>query len=153
MTNFSQQQEEEQVAVSTPSASTTVETAASDKLVCASERNVSIVRVTCSFSENPVLRKGVVELFQLYFEELLEEGCDLGFQGFQSEWIELPGKYDFQSMGGLFVAVESLSTGSLTNGVDDVNGLTPSHIVGYVCNCFCPAVCCYQPFPLTFQFP
>lgn len=29
------------------------------------------------------------------------------FKGFQSEWTDLPGKYDFEKKGGLFVAVDS----------------------------------------------
>jgi len=48
---------------------------------------VKIIRVTCLEGEPSVLREGVVDLFKLYFEELYELGCDLGFQGFQSEWV------------------------------------------------------------------
>jgi GNAT superfamily N-acetyltransferase len=66
---------------------------------------VTIVRVTCDEAEPVVLREGVAQLFKLYFDELYNMGCDLGFQGFQSEWEDLPGKYDFKKKGGLFVAV------------------------------------------------
>jgi len=67
---------------------------------------IAIVGVTCSTADkSPNLKSGVVELFKLYFEELYELGCDLGFQGFQSEWADLPGKFDFKKRGGLFVAV------------------------------------------------
>ena len=70
-------------------------------------QNIQIHRVTCKNPTEPrVLRDGVTELFELYFHELFDLGCDLGFQGFQSEWVDLPGKYDFDNMGGLFVAVE-----------------------------------------------
>lgn len=64
-----------------------------------------IVAVKCTSDEPPVLRQGVTELFKAYFDELYELGCDLGFQGFQSEWTDLPGKYDFEKKGGLFVAI------------------------------------------------
>ena len=57
----------------------------------AEQSNIQIIRVTCKPSENPILREGVTELFQLYFEELLKLGCDLGFQSFQNEWVDLPG--------------------------------------------------------------
>jgi len=67
---------------------------------------IAIVGVTCStLDKSPHLQSGVADLFKLYFEELYELGCDLGFQGFQSEWADLPGKYDFEKRGGLFVAV------------------------------------------------
>jgi putative acetyltransferase len=68
---------------------------------------IEVVRVTCETSENPIFRQGVTELFRLYFEELLQLGCDLGFQSFQNEWVDLPGLYDFNKRGGLFVAVPS----------------------------------------------
>lgn len=68
---------------------------------------INIVPVRCSQDEPPALRQGVKELFKAYFDELYELGCDLGFQGFQNEWIDLPGKYDFEKRGGLFVAVSS----------------------------------------------
>ncbi len=74
--------------------------------------NVKIVEVRCHEEESPLLRQGVAELFKLYFDELYELGCDLGFQGFQNEWIDLPGKYDFEKRGGLFVATSSDSTDS-----------------------------------------
>lgn len=67
---------------------------------------VTIVRVTCDEAEPVMLREGVAQLFKLYFDELYKMGCDLGFQGFQSEWEDLPGKYDFKKQGGLFVAVK-----------------------------------------------
>jgi GNAT superfamily N-acetyltransferase len=67
---------------------------------------IQIVRVTCQSEEHFLLRQGVQELFQLYFEELRQVGCDLDFQGFQSEWTDLPGKYDFTKRGGLFVALD-----------------------------------------------
>lgn len=35
----------------------------------------------------------------------LIDKSDLGFQGFQTEWTDLPGKYDFEKKGGLFVAI------------------------------------------------
>jgi len=68
---------------------------------------IAIVGVTCStlLDKSPHLQSGVAELFKLYFEELYDLGCDLGFQGFQTEWADLPGKYDFAKRGGLFVAV------------------------------------------------
>lgn len=70
-------------------------------------KRIAIVGVTCStLDKSSYLQSGVVELFKLYFEELYELGCDLGFQGFQSEWADLPGKYDFDKQGGLFVAIE-----------------------------------------------
>ncbi len=70
-----------------------------------SGHKIEIVPVKCQDDEHPALRGGVTELFKLYFDELYELGCDLGFQGFQSEWTDLPGKYDFNKRGGLFVAV------------------------------------------------
>ena len=76
-------------------------------------KSIEIIKVTCKDPTEPsALSEGVTELFQLYFKELYELGCDLGFQGFQSEWTDLPGKYDFDRMGGLFVAVEVESNGS-----------------------------------------
>ena len=57
------------------------------------EPKISIIRVKCSSSESPILRQGLAELFKLYFEELLHLGCDLGFQSFQNEWVDLPGDY------------------------------------------------------------
>ena len=70
-----------------------------------SAHKTEIIPVKCHEDEEPLLRAGVAELFKLYFDELFELGCDLGFQGFQNEWIDLPGKYDFGKKGGLFVAV------------------------------------------------
>ena len=59
-------------------------------------KSIEIIKVTCKDPTEPsALSEGVTELFQLYFKELYELGCDLGFQGFQSEWTDLPGKYDF----------------------------------------------------------
>lgn len=69
-----------------------------------------IRKVTCSNNEPVVLKQAVADLFKLYFDELFELGCDLGFQGFQSEWTDLPGKYDFEKRGGLFVAIEKSSS-------------------------------------------
>jgi len=72
-----------------------------------SAKQIYIVGVTCNSAiESSTLRSGVVELFKLYFDELFDLGCDLGFQGFQSEWTDLPGKYDFKKRGALYVAVE-----------------------------------------------
>jgi len=71
-------------------------------------KNVAIFKVTCDKNENEILKLGVVDLFKLYFDELFDLGCDLGFQGFANEWIDLPGKYDFHNQGGLYVAVELL---------------------------------------------
>ena len=51
--------------------------------------------VMLSRKQQQILRQGVKELFQLYFDELYTMNCDLGFQGFQSELTNLPGKYDF----------------------------------------------------------
>lgn len=65
-----------------------------------------IRKVRCTDNEPIELKQGVADLFKLYFDELYELGCDLGFQGFQSEWTDLPGKYDFKKRGGLFVAIE-----------------------------------------------
>eukprot|EP00540_Astrosyne_radiata_P018772 CAMPEP_0116850158 /NCGR_PEP_ID=MMETSP0418-20121206/15999_1 /TAXON_ID=1158023 /ORGANISM="Astrosyne radiata, Strain 13vi08-1A" /LENGTH=158 /DNA_ID=CAMNT_0004482013 /DNA_START=1335 /DNA_END=1811 /DNA_ORIENTATION=+ len=76
---------------------------------------VSIVPVRCSEEEPPLLKQGVTELFKLYFDELFQLGCDLGFQDFQSEWINLPGKYDFSSRGGLFVAITTSTPASLSS--------------------------------------
>jgi len=74
--------------------------------------NVNIVAVKCQQDDPPALKQGVAELFKLYFDELYELGCDLGFQGFQNEWIDLPGKYDFGQRGGLFVAISSSTSDS-----------------------------------------
>jgi GNAT superfamily N-acetyltransferase len=72
------------------------------------QKTIALVGVTCDSGKDPspILREGITDLFKLYFEELFELGCDLGFQGFQNEWIDLPGKYDFEKRGGIFVAVE-----------------------------------------------
>ena len=67
--------------------------------------NVVIVQVKCDETESAIYREGITQLFKLYFDELYSLGCDLGFQGFHSEWVDLPGKYDFHKRGGLFVAV------------------------------------------------
>ena len=67
--------------------------------------NIRIIPVKCDPSEPQALKEGVTELFKAYFDELYELGCDLGFQGFQNEWLDLPGKYDFDKRGGLYVAV------------------------------------------------
>lgn len=83
-----------------------------------SSSKVEIVPVYCNNDESPLLRKGVTELFKLYFDELYRLGCDLGFQGFQSEWADLPGKYDFTKKGGLFVAVDN--NGSLSDSAQVV---------------------------------
>ena len=89
----------------------------------------SIHRVTCDSSkESPILREGVAELFKLYFEELYDLGCDLGFQGFKSEWTDLPGKYDFKKRGGLFVAIEK----SAKEGSNSDVALQSSQIVGCI---------------------
>ncbi len=74
--------------------------------------SITLVRVTCDDSKDPspILREGITDLFKLYFDELFELGCDLGFQGFQNEWIDLPGKYDFDKRGGIFAAVEVAAT-------------------------------------------
>jgi putative acetyltransferase len=72
--------------------------------------DIKIVAVKCKDDEPPILKQGVAELFKLYFDELYDLGCDLGFQGFQNEWIDLPGKYDFDKRGGLFVATSSDSS-------------------------------------------
>ena len=80
---------------------------------------VSIVAVHCTDDERSYLKEGVAELFKLYFDELFKLGCDLGFQGFQSEWTDLPGKYDFGQRGGLFVAV-------------DGDEMTPANVVGCI---------------------
>ena len=60
------------------------------------ESSITLVSVTCDISKDPspVLREGITDLFKLYFDELFELGCDLGFQGFQNEWIDLPGKLE-----------------------------------------------------------
>lgn len=50
---------------------------------------VNIQRVTCSNKEPIVLRQGVAELFKLYFDELFELGCDLGFQGMDFSCISI----------------------------------------------------------------
>lgn len=76
------------------------------------EGTIKIVPVKCDEKESSILREGVAELFKAYFDELYELGCDLGFQGFQNEWIDLPGKYDFEKRGGLFVAVSSSTSSS-----------------------------------------
>jgi GNAT superfamily N-acetyltransferase len=87
-----------------------------------------IVEVRCQADEPPALRQGVTELFKAYFDELSELGCDLGFQGFQNEWIDLPGKYDFEKRGGLFVAVETPNDTKL-----DLYNLDHSkHVVGCI---------------------
>ncbi len=79
-----------------------------------SSSSIALIGVTCDSEKDasPLLREGVTDLFKLYFNELFELGCDLGFQGFQSEWTDLPGKYDFAKRGGLFVAVEVPHTGN-----------------------------------------
>ena len=71
-------------------------------------KSIVLIGVTCDTEKDtsPILREGITDLFKLYFDELYELGCDLGFQGFQSEWTDLPGKYDFEKRGGIFVAVE-----------------------------------------------
>lgn len=81
-----------------------------------------IVRVTCQSDESLLFRQGVQELFQLYFEELRQVGCDLDFQGFQSEWTDLPGKYDFTKRGGLYVAVDATAATATAAGGDDDDG-------------------------------
>ena len=87
-----------------------------------------IVAVKCQNDEPIALKQGVAELFKLYFDELLELGCDLGFQGFQNEWIDLPGKYDFDKRGGLFVAVSVP-----TDEEVDMNDIEHSkHVVGCI---------------------
>lgn len=80
---------------------------------------VALIGVLCDSEKDasPIFREGIKDLFQLYFNELFDLGCDLGFQGFQSEWTDLPGKYDFAKRGGLFVAVELPKT-SLSNRMD-----------------------------------
>jgi len=86
------------------------------------EHTISIVPVRCNGKEPPLLKQGVAELFQLYFDELLKLGCDLGMlQGFQSEWDNLPGKYDFLSRGGLFVVITASTTASLSS-TDEIVG-------------------------------
>ena len=69
---------------------------------------IALVGVTCNSEKDPspILREGITDLFKLYFDELYDLGCDLGFQGFQNEWIDLPGKYSFEDRGGIYVAVE-----------------------------------------------
>lgn len=90
--------------------------------------HTKIVEVRCHEDEPPVLRQGVTELFKSYFDELKELGCDLGFQGFQSEWVDLPGKYDFEKRGGLFVAVETPGDADI-----DLHNLEHSkHVVGCI---------------------
>lgn len=90
--------------------------------------HTKIVEVRCHEDEPPALRQGVTELFKSYFEELNELGCDLGFQGFQSEWVNLPGKYDFEKRGGLFVAVETPDDSDI-----DLHNLEHSkHVVGCI---------------------
>jgi len=89
-------------------------------------KRIVIVGVTCQNDKDasPILKEGVTDLFKLYFDELYELGCDLGFQGFQSEWIDLPGKYDFEKRGGLFVAVElDGSDRDCDNNVSRSNGV------------------------------
>ena len=73
------------------------------------KKTIAIIGVTCnpSFDPSPsILKEGIQDLFKLYFDELYHLGCDLGFQGFQNEWIDLPGKYCFNNKGGIYVAVE-----------------------------------------------
>ena len=90
----------------------------------------SIHRVTCDDSkESPSLREGVADLFKLYFEELYDLGCDLGFQGFQSEWTDLPGKYNFQK---LFVAIESAKEESSVDVTTASTTLQSSQVVGCI---------------------
>ena len=92
----------------------------------------TIQRVTCDTSkESPTLREGVAELFKLYFDELFDLGCDLGFQGFQSEWTDLPGKYDFKKRGGLFVAIQNGSKEG-SNSDESLGVLQSSQIVGCI---------------------
>jgi GNAT superfamily N-acetyltransferase len=87
---------------------------------------INIVPVKCSQDEPPALRQGVKELFKAYFDELYERGCDVGFQGFQNEWSDLPGKDVFEKRGGVFVAVSN--DPSL-----DLNDLAHSkHVVGCI---------------------
>ena len=75
------------------------------KMTSSDCNNVVIVRVKCDETESTIYREGIAQLFKLYFDELYSLGCDLGFQGFHNEWVDLPGKYDFNKRGGLFVAV------------------------------------------------
>jgi len=108
-----------------------------------STETIAIVGVTCStLDKSSHLQSGVADLFKLYFEELYELGCDLGFQGFQSEWADLPGKYDFQKRGGLFVAVainlpsapiQSEDVKSREDGDDDFLFVSPGSDLPEVC--------------------
>mmetsp|Transcript_22591 Transcript_22591/g.34708 ORF Transcript_22591/g.34708 Transcript_22591/m.34708 type:complete len:296 (-) Transcript_22591:244-1131(-) len=93
--------------------------------------DIVIVKVTCSPTEPAALRQGVTELFKLYFDELYELGCDLGFQGFQSEWVDLPGKYDFNKSGGLFVAIDKSSSSSSGESLDH-NAISSKNVVGCI---------------------
>lgn len=72
--------------------------------------------------QQQLLRQGVKELFQLYFDELYTMNCDLGFQGFQSELTNLPGKYDFNQRGGLFAAIQGQGQEPTISSTQDVVG-------------------------------
>ena len=103
-----------------------------DDLTSLDVPSFKIQRVTCDASkESPYLREGVAELFQLYFEELYDLGCDLGFQGFQTEWTDLPGKYDFNKRGGLFVAIEN-EPKTVPDSDEPSEALQSSQIVGCI---------------------
>ena len=78
--------------------------------------------VMLSRKQQQILRQGVKELFQLYFDELYTMNCDLGFQGFQSELTNLPGKYDFNQRGGLFVAIQGQGQEPTIASTQDVVG-------------------------------
>ena len=83
-------------------------TTSSSSSTTTTKNAIALIGVTCNpqYDASPILREGISDLFQLYFDELYTLGCDLGFQGFQNEWIDLPGKYDFKNRGGIYVAVE-----------------------------------------------
>lgn len=105
--------------------------AISDLKMSNSNSDIEIVKVTCCTTESEALREGVTELFKLYFNELYELGCDLGFQGFQSEWVDLPGKYDFNKSGGLFVAIDKSSLSPGESGADQ-NAISSKNVVGCI---------------------